>query len=101
MYQTGHGCYLKVTTTAICGSDLLVLSGGVPQPKPMVMGHEFMGIVKEVGKGVTKLKKGDRVFVPFPIACGHCFSAPTAPRRAVRILTTNITGPTANIPRNG
>jgi S-(hydroxymethyl)glutathione dehydrogenase/alcohol dehydrogenase len=39
----------------------------------MVMGHEFMGIVEEVGKGVTKLKKGDRVVVPFPISCGHCF----------------------------
>lgn len=64
---------LKVTSTAICGSDLHILSGGVPQPTPMVLGHEFMGIVEEVGSGVTKLKKGDRVVVPFPIACGHCF----------------------------
>ncbi|MXV16726.1 zinc-dependent alcohol dehydrogenase [Hufsiella ginkgonis] len=64
---------LKVTATAICGSDLHILSGGVPQTKPMIMGHEFMGIVEEVGPGVTKLKKGDRVVVPFPIACGHCF----------------------------
>jgi S-(hydroxymethyl)glutathione dehydrogenase/alcohol dehydrogenase len=39
----------------------------------MIMGHEFMGIVEEVGAGVKKLKKGDRVIVPFPIACGHCF----------------------------
>lgn len=64
---------LKVTATAICGSDLHILSGGVPQTKPMIMGHEFMGIVEEVGSGVTKLKKGDRVVVPFPISCGHCF----------------------------
>ncbi|HZY82456.1 MAG TPA: zinc-dependent alcohol dehydrogenase [Cyclobacteriaceae bacterium] len=64
---------LKVTATAICGSDLHIYSGGFPQPRPMVLGHEFMGIVEEVGKGVTKLKMGDRVVVPFPIACGHCF----------------------------
>jgi S-(hydroxymethyl)glutathione dehydrogenase / alcohol dehydrogenase len=64
---------LKVTATAICGSDLHILSGGVPQTEPMIMGHEFMGIVEEVGSAVTRLKKGDRVVVPFPIACGHCF----------------------------
>jgi threonine dehydrogenase-like Zn-dependent dehydrogenase len=64
---------LKVTATAICGSDLHIYSGGVPQPRPMVLGHEFMGIVEETGKGITNLKRGDRVVVPFPIACGHCF----------------------------
>lgn len=64
---------LKVTATAICGSDLHIYSGGIPQPRPMVLGHEFMGIVEEVGPSVSKLKKGDRVVVPFPIACGHCF----------------------------
>jgi threonine dehydrogenase-like Zn-dependent dehydrogenase len=64
---------LKVTATAICGSDLHIYSGGIPQPRPMVLGHEFMGIVEETGKDVTKLKRGDRVVVPFPIACGHCF----------------------------
>lgn len=64
---------LKVTATAICGSDLHIYSGGLPQPRPMVLGHEFMGIVEEVGKGVKNLQQGDRVVVPFPIACGHCF----------------------------
>lgn len=64
---------LKVTSTAICGSDLHIFSGGIPQPRPMVLGHEFMGIVEEVGPAVTHLKRGDRVIVPFPIACGHCF----------------------------
>jgi alcohol dehydrogenase len=64
---------LKVTATAICGSDLHILSGAVPQKEPMIMGHEFMGVVEEVGKSVKNLKKGDRVVVPFPIACGHCF----------------------------
>jgi threonine dehydrogenase-like Zn-dependent dehydrogenase len=64
---------LKVTATAICGSDLHIYSGGIPQPRPMVLGHEFMGIVEEKGPAVTNLAVGDRVVVPFPIACGHCF----------------------------
>ena len=64
---------LKVTATAICGSDLHIYSGGLPQPRPMTLGHEFMGIVEEVGPSVTNLRVGDRVVVPFPIACGHCF----------------------------
>src|SRR4051812_42764218 len=64
---------LKVTATAICGSDLHIYSGGIPQPRPMVLGHEFMGIVEDLGSNVTQLKKGDRVVVPFPIACGQCF----------------------------
>ncbi|RYE00186.1 MAG: glutathione-dependent formaldehyde dehydrogenase [Sphingobacteriales bacterium] len=64
---------LKVTSTAICGSDLHIYSGGFPQPRDMVLGHEFMGIVEEVGNGIRNLKVGDRVIVPFPIACGGCF----------------------------
>ena len=64
---------LRVTSTAICGSDLHIYDGFVPQLKDEVLGHEFMGIVEEVGPEVTKLKKGDRVVVPFTIACGHCF----------------------------
>lgn len=64
---------LKVTATAICGSDLHIYSGGIPQPRPMVLGHEFMGIVEETGSAVKNLVRGDRVVVPFPIACGHCF----------------------------
>ncbi|MDR6457990.1 threonine dehydrogenase-like Zn-dependent dehydrogenase [Chryseobacterium vietnamense] len=64
---------LRVTSTAICGSDLHMYSGGIPQARPMVMGHEFMGIVEETGKNINHLKVGDRVVVPFPIACGSCF----------------------------
>src|SRR6201999_47440 len=48
-------------------------NGFIPQTEPMVMGHEFMGIVEEIGPAVTKVKKGDRVVVPFNISCGHCF----------------------------
>ncbi|HYD21535.1 MAG TPA: zinc-dependent alcohol dehydrogenase [Flavipsychrobacter sp.] len=64
---------LKVTTTAICGSDLHIYDGFVPQLRDQVLGHEFMGIVEEVGPQVTRVKKGDRVVVPFTIACGQCF----------------------------
>ncbi len=71
--QNERDIILKVTATAICGSDLHIYSGGIPQPRPMTLGHEFMGIVEETGKAVTNLKRGDRVVVPFPIACGHCF----------------------------
>jgi S-(hydroxymethyl)glutathione dehydrogenase/alcohol dehydrogenase len=64
---------LRVTSTAICGSDLHIYNGAFPQPKPLILGHEFMGIVEEVGSAVTNLKRGDRVVVPFPIACGQCW----------------------------
>jgi S-(hydroxymethyl)glutathione dehydrogenase / alcohol dehydrogenase len=63
---------LRVTSTVICGSDLHIYNGLLPQSEPMVMGHEFMGIVEETGGEVTSLQKGDRVVVPFPIACGRC-----------------------------
>ena len=71
--QTERDIILKVTATAICGSDLHIYTGSLPQPRPMVLGHEFMGIVEEVAPGVKNLKRGDRVVVPFPVACGHCF----------------------------
>lgn len=64
---------LKVTSTAICGSDLHIYNGLIPQVRPMVLGHEFMGIVEEIGPEIKHLKRGDRVVVPFPIACGQCF----------------------------
>lgn len=63
---------IRVSSTAICGSDLHIYNGMFPQPNDMVLGHEFMGIVEEVGNGVANLKRGDRVVIPFPIACGHC-----------------------------
>ncbi|MDO8345843.1 MAG: zinc-dependent alcohol dehydrogenase [Cellvibrio sp.] len=65
---------LKVTATAICGSDLHLYRGKIPQTKDGdIFGHEFMGIVEETGSGVTTVRKGDRVVVPFVIACGSCF----------------------------
>ena len=64
---------VKVTSTTICGSDLLIYDGFIPQLKDEVLGHEFMGIVVEAGSAVKRVKKGDRVVVPFTIACGRCF----------------------------
>jgi|RhiMetdeSRZDD1v2_1073273.scaffolds.fasta_scaffold02558_22 threonine dehydrogenase-like Zn-dependent dehydrogenase len=65
---------IKVTTTAICGSDLHLLNGYIPTMQAGdILGHEFMGEVVEVGKENTRLKVGDRVVVPFTIACGRCF----------------------------
>jgi len=65
---------IRVTTTAICGSDLHLYDGYIPtMQKGDILGHEFMGEVVEVGGGVNNLNKGDRVVVPFTIACGRCF----------------------------
>jgi threonine dehydrogenase-like Zn-dependent dehydrogenase len=64
---------VRVTSTAICGSDLHLYNGFIPTMKRGdVLGHEFMGEVVEVGSGVKNLSVGDRVVVPFPIACGKC-----------------------------
>jgi threonine dehydrogenase-like Zn-dependent dehydrogenase len=66
---------VKVTATTICGSDLHLYNGFMPSmQKGDILGHEFMGEVVELGKGVTNLKVGDRVVVPFCIACGNCES---------------------------
>ncbi len=65
---------VRITSTAICGSDLHLYDGYVPEMKRGdILGHEFMGEVVEVGRGVDNLRIGDRVVVPFPIACGHCW----------------------------
>ncbi|MFD1175746.1 zinc-dependent alcohol dehydrogenase [Paenibacillus puldeungensis] len=65
---------VRITTTAICGSDLHIYNGEVPgMYDDYVIGHEPMGIVEEVGPEVTSVKKGDRVIIPFTVACGECF----------------------------
>ena len=65
---------VRVTSTAICGSDLHLMDGFIPTMRAGdILGHEFMGEVVDVGRGVTNLQRGDRVIVPFPIACGNCY----------------------------
>jgi threonine dehydrogenase-like Zn-dependent dehydrogenase len=66
---------VKITSTAICGSDLHLYDGYIPaMKKGDILGHEFMGEVVETGRGVNDLRVGDRVVVPFPIACGNCWA---------------------------
>jgi len=65
---------VKITSTAICGSDLHLYDGFIPTMQSGdIMGHEFMGEVVELGSQVKNLKKGDRVVIPFTISCGSCF----------------------------
>ena len=72
--QKPHDAILRVTRTAICGSDLHLLGGFVPtMRRGDVLGHEFCGEVVELGSEVKNLARGDRVVVPFPIACGRCW----------------------------
>src|SRR5438067_1236238 len=68
-----HDAIVRVTCTAICGSDLHLYDGYIPtMQEGDILGHEFMGEVVEAGREVNRLQPGDRVVVPFPISCGRC-----------------------------
>lgn len=72
--QAPDDVILRVTATAICGSDLHLYRGKMPATQEGdIFGHEFMGVVEEIGPEVTQVQKGDRVIIPFVIACGQCF----------------------------
>ena len=72
--QEPHDAIVQVTSTAICGSDLHLYGVLAPFLTPGdIIGHEFMGIVEEVGTEVTNIQVGDRVVVPFTISCGDCW----------------------------
>jgi len=65
---------LRVTTSGICGSDLHMYDGRTPLKEGTIVGHEIMGVIEEVGEAVQSIKKGDRVVLPFNVACGFCFN---------------------------
>jgi glutathione-independent formaldehyde dehydrogenase len=65
---------LRVTTSGICGSDLHMYDGRTPLDKGTIVGHEIMGVIDQVGEAVESIKEGDRVVLPFNIACGYCFN---------------------------
>jgi len=64
---------VRITSTAICGTDRHIFQGVIPAQPGYVVGHEPMGIVEDVGTEVTRVKKGDRVVLPFNVSCGHCY----------------------------
>ncbi|MDX3237318.1 glutathione-independent formaldehyde dehydrogenase [Streptomyces sp. ME03-5709C] len=70
--QHANDVVVKVTSTAICGSDLHMYEGRTAAEPGIVFGHENLGIIDQVGEGVTTLKQGDRVVMPFNVACGFC-----------------------------
>ena len=84
---------LRVTTSGICGSDLHMYDGRTPLEEGTVVGHEIMGVIDEVGEAVHSIKKGDRVVLPFNIACGFCFNCHRGHTEAC--LTTNPEAPHA------
>lgn len=65
---------VKVVASGVCHSDLSVQNGTIPQPTPIVLGHEGAGIVEEIGEGVTRVKVGDHVVLSFVPACGECYT---------------------------
>ncbi|WP_069802598.1 glutathione-independent formaldehyde dehydrogenase [Thermogemmatispora onikobensis] len=70
--QHPNDVIVRITSTCICGSDLHMYEGRTAAPPGLIFGHENLGIVEEVGSAVTTLKKGDRVVMPFNVACGFC-----------------------------
>jgi glutathione-independent formaldehyde dehydrogenase len=72
--QAPTDALLRVTTSGICGSDLHMYDGRTPLDKGTVVGHEIMGVIEKVGEAVKSIKAGDRVVLPFNIACGFCFN---------------------------
>lgn len=90
---------LRLTTTAICGSDLHMYEGRAPVEPGTTFGHENLGVIEDVGSACTVIKKGDRVVLPFNIGCGFCFNCARAYPNAC--LTENPDAPTAGYGYSG
>lgn len=88
--EDSRDAILRVTSTAICGSDLHMYDGRTEMKKGSIFGHEIMGVIDEVGQAVTSIQKGDRVVLPFNISCGFCFNCTRGYTSAC--LTTNPDG---------
>src|SRR3989442_1159105 len=71
-YKGGDVVLVRVSLVALCGSDLHAYHGRIPMSPGELLGHEFVGVVEEVGSGVKRFKRGDRVVASFFVACGHC-----------------------------
>ncbi|HEY1679734.1 MAG TPA: glutathione-independent formaldehyde dehydrogenase [Candidatus Sulfotelmatobacter sp.] len=91
--QSPTDALLRVTTSGICGSDLHMYDGRTPLDEGTVVGHEIMGVIDEVGDAVSSIKKGDRVVLPFNIACGFCYNCHRGNTHAC--LTMNPEGASA------
>jgi alcohol dehydrogenase len=72
--QDSNDVILRVTKSAICGSDLHFYRGRIPMDEGFIVGHEFMGVIEGVGKGVKHFKKGEKVVAPFWVSCGNCIN---------------------------
>lgn len=72
--ESATDCIVRITSAAICGSDLHMYEGRTPAQPGLVMGHENLGVVEEVGSAVRSIRKGDRVVLPFNISCGFCLN---------------------------
>ena len=94
--ETPNDIVIDVTSTCICGSDLHMYEGRTAADPGIVFGHEAMGIVDAVGEGVTSLAVGDRVSIPFNVACGHCRNCETG--KTAFCLNVNDTG---DVPAGG
>lgn len=88
--EDSRDAILRVTSTAICGSDLHMYDGRTEMKKNSIFGHEIMGVIEEVGDAVTSIREGDRVVLPFNISCGFCFNCTRGYTNAC--LTTNPEG---------
>lgn len=90
--QDANDAILRLTSAAICGSDLHMYEGRTQAKPGTVLGHENMGVIEEVGPAVRSLKKGDRVVLPFNIACGTCFNCERQYTNACLLLNPHSHG---------